>query len=406
MPEFAYTARNLMGQDVAGLVAAASRREVVRALAEQSLFPLKISEAAPARPAWQEALRPGRKIKPELLASSLTQLADLLQNGVPLLSALQVLSEQASHQELARVLADVRDRVVEGTPLDQAFARHPEVFGELTVSMIRAGSEGAFLEDALKRTADFLEMQEELKGRVTGAMAYPAFLAVAGFVVTVVLIVFFVPKFAELFAQLERQGGLPTATVALLWLSDTLGKYGVLLVGALGVAGYFARKKARTPQGRLFVDRWKLRLPVAGKIFLGTATSRFCRVLGTLMRNGVPLLRALEISRDSTGNSVLSEAIKQSAENVTSGDTLSKPLAKCGLIAPPVMAMIRVAEESNNLENVLINIADGIDRKTARQLDIMVRLVEPVMLMVMGTLIMFVLVALLMPVFDMSATMN
>lgn len=405
MPEFSYTARNLTGEDVVGQIAAASRREALRVLSERSLFPLKIADAAPAKANWQEKFKLGSRVKSDVLASNLSQLADLLQNGVPLLSALQVLSEQATHAGFAKVLADVRDRVVEGTPLDQAFARHPDVFGELAVSMVRAGSEGAFLEDALKRTADFLELQEELKSRVTGAMAYPAFLAIAGFVVTVVLVVFFVPKFAELFAQLERQGGLPTATVALLWISDTLGKYGILM--AAGSAGLvaFLRTKARTPQGRLFVDRLKLRIPVVGSIFLGSATSRFCRVLGTLLRNGVPLLRALEISRDSTGNHVLSEAIRESAENVTSGDTLSKPLARCGLLAPPVMAMIRVAEESNNLENVLINIADGIDRKTSRQLDIMVRLVEPIMLMVMGVVIMFVLVALLMPVFDMSSTM-
>ena len=259
------------------------------------------------------------------------------------------------------------------------------------------------MEDALKRTADFMELQEELKGRITGAMAYPSFLAVAGFVVTVVLVVFFVPKFAELFTQLEQQGGLPTATVVLLWLSDFLGHYGLILIGVLVGLGVWLQGKARTPRGRLFVDRMKLKLPVLGAIFLGTATSRFCRVLGTLLHNGVGLLRALEISRDSTGNAVLAQAIRDSAANVTSGDSLSKPLSACGLFPGPVMAMIRVAEESNNLESVLINVADGIDKKIERQLDIMVRLVEPVMLMVMGTVIMFVLVALLMPVFDMSA---
>jgi len=401
MAEFAYTARSMTGEQVAGSISAGNRREALAALGERALFPMAVDDAAPAKPAW----RPVKKIKTELIASNLTQLADLLQNGVPLLGALNVLVEQAAHPVLAEVLADVRDQVVEGAPLEEAMEKHPQVFGDLTVSMVRAGSEGAFLEDALKRTADFLELQEELKGRVTGAMAYPAFLAVAGFLVTVVLVVFFVPKFAELYTQLEQKGGLPTATVALLWLSDTLGRYGVLLiVGAVGLTGW-AQKAIQRPRGRELVDRWKLKLPVAGPIFLGTAVSRFCRVLGTLLRNGVPILRALEISQSSTGNSVLAKAVSESAENVSSGDTLSKPLGACGLIPPPVMAMIRIAEESNNLENVLINVADGIDRKINRQMDIMVRLVEPVMLMIMGTVIMFVLVALLLPVFDMSSTM-
>ncbi len=385
-----------------GSISAGSRREALNALFERSLFPIDVADAKPAKPRW----KPAKRVKAELLAANLTQLADLLTNGVSLLAALDILVEQATNPRLAEVLTDVRDQVVEGTSLDVALARHPKIFGELTVSMVRAGSEGAFLEDALKRTADFLELQEDLKGRVSGAMAYPTFLAVAGFIVTAVLVVFFVPKFAELYAQLEKQGGLPTATVALLWLSNVLGKYGLLLVAAGVGLGIWANKAAHTETGRLRIDRWKIKVPLAGPIFLGSAVSRFCRVLGTLLRNGVPLLRALEISRDSTGNRVLAGAIRESASNVSSGDTLSKPLGACGLIPPPVMAMIKVAEESNNLETVLLNIADGIDRKISRRLDVMVRLVEPVMLMVMGTVIMFVLVALLLPVFDMSANMK
>ena len=153
---------------------------------------------------WQRLFATHRRIKSDLIATNLTQLADLLQNGVPLLASLNILAEQATHPGLAEVLRDVHDRVADGLALDEAMARHPRVFGELTVSMVRAGAEGAFLEDALQRTADFLELQEELKSRLVGAMAYPAFLAVAGFVVTMVLVVFFVPKFADLFEHLER----------------------------------------------------------------------------------------------------------------------------------------------------------------------------------------------------------
>jgi general secretion pathway protein F/type IV pilus assembly protein PilC len=272
--------------------------------------------------------------------------------------------------------------------------------------MVRAGSEGAFLEDALKRTADFLEKQEELRGRVVGAMTYPVILATAGFVVTVVLIVFFVPKFSPLFARLEEQGGLPVATVALLWISSVLGRYGVFVAAAVAAAVVFARRRLRTDEGRLFADHARLKIPIAGKIFLGYAISRFCRVLGTLLRNGVPLLKSLEISSDSTGNRVLSRAIRNSAENVSSGETLAKPLAESGLIPRPVMAMISVAEESNNLDHVLIQIADGIDRQTSRQLDLMVRLLEPLTLLIMASAILFVLIALLLPVFQMSSTVT
>ena len=402
MPEFAYTARSAIGQDVAGSIVAGSRREVLAALAERSLFPMHVEAAKEGMRRWKLE----RRINAELISATLTQLADLLQNGVPLLGALEVVCEQATHSGLAEVLIDIRDEVADGMSLNDAFARHGHVFSELTISMIRAGTEGAFLEDALRRTADFLELQQELKARVAGAMAYPAFLAVVGSIVTLVLIVFFVPKFAELFEQLEQQDALPWATVALLSLSDTLGRYGLFFVLAFGGAIYAVRRWMASEKGRIVVDRWKLKLPLFGKIFLNTAVSRFSRVLGTLLRNGVPLLKALDISSESAGNRLLARAITDSAQNISSGDTLSQPLADCGLIPRPVMAMISVAEESNNLENVLINVANGIDRKVSRQLDMMVRLIEPLLLLVMGGVILFVIVALLLPVFEMSATLT
>jgi len=402
MPEFAYTARTISGEDVAGSIIAASKRETLSALAERSLFPLHVESAEKAKRKW----RTNKRITAQVLSANLTQLADLLRNGVPMLGALEILAEQATHPGMAEVLADVRDQVADGTSLEEAFASHPEAFNELAVSMVRAGSEGAFLEDALKRTADFMELQEEMKSRVVGAMYYPAFLAAVGFIVTLVLVVFFVPQFAELFAMLEQQGGgLPTATVVLLGISDVLRKYGLLLaLGAAGL-GYWLRRYAASDRGRLLIDRLKLRIPVAGKIFLGYSVSRFCRILGTLLGNGVPILKALEISSESTGNRVLAQAILASGETISAGEKLSGPLAECGVIPRPVMAMIAVAEESNSLDDVLVNIADGIDRKTGRQLDLMVRMIEPLMLLVMGVVIMFVLIALLLPVFEMSTMM-
>lgn len=403
MPEFAYVARTAAGENVTGTISAASKRETLCLLAERSLFALRVRSKQPVRLRWA----PSRRVKTQLLATNLRQLADLLQNGVALLAALDILAQQAAQRNLAEVLSEVRDRVAEGSGLDEAFARHPQVFNELTVSMVRAGCEGAFLEDALTRTADFLELQEELKARLVSAMTYPAFLGTAGVVVTTVLLVVFVPRFAGLFEQLEQDGGgLPGPTVALLAISDLLGRFGWLLaLGLLGL-GALANRGLGSDRGRMLVDRWKLKVPLAGKIFLGYAVSRFCRVLGTLLRNGVPLLRALQISAESTGNRVLSRAIQESAENVSSGESLSRPLADCGLIPRPVMAMISVAEESNNLDEVLINVAEGIDRHNARRLDMMVRLVEPMMLLVMGGVVMFVIVALLLPVVEMSTLLS
>ena len=402
MPEFVYTARTLAGEDVAGTITAASKRESLGMLAEQSLFPLHVENADKPKHKWQVK----RRITAPVLAGNLTQMADLLQNGVPLMRALDILADQATHPGLAEVLADVRNQVAEGASLEEAFGAHPDVFNELCISMVRAGAEGAFLEDALKRTADFLELQEELKSRFVGAMFYPGFLAAVGSIVTIVLIVVFVPKFAELFTMLERSGrGLPLITVVLLGLSDVLARYGLVLAAVAAGLVYWLRRAVATGRGRLILDRVKLKIPVAGSIFLGYAVSRFCRILGTLLRNGVPILRALEISSESTGNRVLAQAILKSAENISAGETLSRPLAECGVIPRPVMAMITVAEESNTLDDVLVNIADGMDRKLGRQLDMMVRMIEPLMLLVMGMVIMFVLLGLLLPIFEMSTMM-
>lgn len=402
MPEYSYTAKNLSGQNISGLITADSRNDVLSMLAQRSLFPVDVVPKKKAATAFHFR----RGVSAEVLASTLTQLSDLLTNGVALLQALDLLAQQATNERLKEVLADIRSKISEGKQLHEAMALHRDVFSDLTLSIIRAGAEGAFLETALQQTAEFLERQEELRAKVRGAMAYPAFLAAAGSTVTLVLIIFFVPKFSELFATLERQGTLPGATVVLLWLSAFLGRYGLLIAAALAGLIYGAKRWTESPVGREFIDRWKTRVPVFGPIALNSAVSRFCRILATLLRNGVPMLKALEISSDSSGNVVLGQAIRRSAENISSGETLSSPLSKCGLIPGNIMAMISIAEEANNLEKVLGNVAEGIDRKVARQLDTMVRLIEPALLMVMGGAVLFVIVALLMPVFEMSSAVN
>lgn len=407
MPQFSYIARDANGQDIAGLLSANNHRDAIAQLASRALFPIKIENAKRKSGGVRLQLPWKNRIRTEVLAANLTQLADLLQNGVALLASLKILAKQGGHPVMREVMQDVHDQVAEGVPLEDAMARHPRVFSELTLSMVRAGTEGAFLEDALRRVADFLEHQEALRGRVMSAMFYPAILAVFGIFITVVLVVFFVPKFAGLFERLESSGaGLPAATVLLLWVSDLIRDYWLAILLALCGGTWALRTYLKTDGARDLIDRWKLRLPIVGRILHNTALARFCRVLGTLLQNGVPILKALRISSDSTGNRQLSQAIVESVENVSAGETLSRPLAACGLIPADVMAMIGVAEEANTLERVLINVASRMDEKIERQLDMMVRLVEPIMLVLIGGMVFFILVALLLPIFDMATTVG
>jgi type II secretory pathway component PulF len=204
----------------------------------------------------------------------------------------------------------------------------------------------------------------------------------------------------------QRGQGLPFATVLLLGLSHTMMRYGLLVIGGLVAIAYGLRRILQTTKGRRFLDRVKLKLPILGHVFHDAAVSRACRVLGTLLRNGVPLLKSLKISSTSTGNSLLEDAMLRSADNITSGDTLSKPLAASGLIPPQIMAMIRVAEESNTLDEVLVKIADRIDTRIERRLEVLVRMLEPIMLIIIGCMVMFVIVGVLLPVFDLNSSVG
>ena len=335
-----------------------------------------------------------------------SQLADLLHSGVPLLRSLELLERQSTNPTLQAVIRDVRARVADGTGLAQAMAFHPRVFNELAVGMVRAGQEGGFLEDVLKRIANFVEHQEDLKAKVIGALAYPVFLAIAGFSVLNILVIFFVPKFEKIFEKLKEKGELPALTTALMNFSHFLQSWkGILLVVAMFVGFIYFMVWTRGA-GRTWADRVKIKLPMFGPIFLALALSRFCRILGTMLHNGIPILKALNIAKDSTGNRVLAAAIEKSAENVTAGQKLADPLRKSGYFPPDVVEMITIAEESNSLETVLVDIAEGLEKRTARNLELMVKLLEPIMLLVMAGMTLLIVAGLLLPVFKMGSTVS
>ncbi|MGL4552181.1 MAG: type II secretion system F family protein, partial [Gemmataceae bacterium] len=247
---------------------------------------------------------------------------------------------------------------------------------------------------------------EDLKAKVTGALAYPVFLAVIGVAVLNILVIFFVPQFKPIFDKLAESGELPFITVLLIGLSHVLQRYAVFVVAAMFLAWWGFWRWVSTPAGRLVYDGWKLQIPGAGGIFLSLAISRFTRILGTMLHNGIPILNALRIAKDSTGNKVLADAIDRAAENVKGGDRLAEPLAACKYIPRDVIEIIAVGEESNNLEKVLVDIADGLEKRTNRQLDLFVRLLEPVMLVVMAFFTLLIVAGLLLPVFKMSGTVK
>ena len=400
MPDFSYTA--LAGaQRQTGVLTANSEREALAQLDSRGLIPLKIAQK-------KSATEGGPRIKVRALASFYGQLADLLQSGVPLLRSMEILERQASNPSLNAILKDVRGKVAEGTGLSQAMASHPKVFSELAVSMVLAGQEGGVLEEVLKRIADFTEHQEDMKSKVIGAMAYPIVLGGMGSVILIVLLVFFVPKFETIFDRLKEKGQMPGLTTALLFVSNTLINpfffVPLLLILFFGFSAFFAW--AASDKGRYQLDRFRLAIPGAGRIFLSLALARFTRILGTMLTNGIPLLQALRIAKDSTGNRVLAEAIEKSAENVKGGDSLAAPFIACAFFPRDVVEIVAIGEESNQLEKVLVDVANNLEKRTARELDLFVRLLEPLMLMVMAGMVLLVVVGLLLPIFKMSSVIE
>ncbi len=403
MPEFTYEALAPSGTRSQGTLTANSEREAMAMLDGRGLFPVRIAPAQAATQRWSFG---GGRIKTRAMATMYAQLADLLHAGVPLLKSLDILEAQNISPALSEVLREVRARVADGTGLAEAMAQHPRAFNELAVSMIRAGQEGGFLEDVLRRIADFTEHQEDLKAKVTGALAYPVFLAVVGFVILIVLVVGFVPQFEKVFQDLDKKGELPALTKGLMAVSHFFIDYWYVLIGGIAGTTFLIRWWKNSADGRHLLDTLRLKLPIVGSIYLNLALSRFTRILGTMLQNGIPILNALRIAKDSTGNVVLSEAIGRSAENIKSGDSLAEPFRTSKQFPRDVVEMVAVGEESNTLERVLIDVSTGLEKRTSRQLELFVRLLEPMMLLVMAGITLLVVAGLLLPIFKMSSTVK
>ena len=393
MADFTYIARDAAGERVTGSMSAATERDVINMLTGKSLFPVSVEAEKQA-----VSLSFGGRVSGQKIAVFYEQLASLMQNGVPMIRSLTILRDQSSVPALTNALDDVIKRVEEGDALGEAFARHPNVFSDIAVNMARAGAEGGFLEDALDRVARFTAEQDELKGKTIGALIYPAVLATAGSLIVGILLIFFVPKFGEMFDIMRAKGELPILTDWLLNFSAFLRQYGIILLFVMIGVYFLVRVQLRSDKGKQFADLAMLKIPLFGGVIRSLAVSRFCRVLGTLMHNGVPILRALDISSDATGNRVLASSISQATENITAGESLSVPLEKSGHFPKNVTEMISVAEESNTLDTVLVSIAENMEKQTTRRLELMVKLIEPLLLMIMAGVVLVIVIALLMPI--------
>lgn len=400
MNRFQYTARSETGDKVSGVLEAESETAVLRLLEEKRLFPVSVGGEADALTRRQKLFGP--RVRRREVGILYGQLGDLLSSGVPLLRALDSLIRSAANARLGEILKDVRAAVSDGKSLAESMRECPEVFPPLHTAMVQAGERAAFLDEVLHSLSTFLERLDELRGKVLGAIIYPALLVMLGTAVMIAALVFFVPKFEPLLANAPKP--LPTALV--FGLSATVRGYWYLLLLAAGGLAGLVWSQLQSEKARRRFERWRLKIPGVGHALRLLAITRFCRILGTMLANGVPLLQALKISKDATGSALMADRVAEAAEAVRDGKRLSEPLAAGDFIPDQILAMITIAEESNKLDQVLLQIADTVERRTNRQVDQAVRLVEPVILCLVAAGIGFLALGLLLPIFTLASSLG
>ena len=405
MPDFAYTARGPTGDALKGTVSASDQTEALAQLARQNLFPTTVKEVAERG----RRAAGGGKVSSTQLAPFYAQLGDLLSAGVPLLRSLKLIEDQTANPTLQKVIEDVRTQVADGRNLGESLRRHPRTFAPFVVSLVEAGEEGSFVEDVLQRLAAITSHQNDLRAKVIGAMIYPAFLLTFGAAVVVAMLTYFVPMFEPIFDRMRAGGGLPAPTQLLLTISDVLRSYWVLVAAGAAALAFGAAQLLRSEGGRRALDsalvkEWKVgRTKLGpGAIFRDLAVSRFCRVLGTMLANGVAVLRSMEIARNAAGNAVIADAIGRASEQLTGGKSLAQPMRSSGQFSAEVVEMVAVGEESNRLEAVLVDVAEVLEKRVQRRLDLIVRMVEPVMLLGLAAVVTFIVAALLLPILQSS----
>jgi general secretion pathway protein F len=406
MPVFTYRGLSTEGRSVAGVVDADSARGARGKLRTLGIFPTEISEetAAPARSMRELLPSLGRRrmSAPEL-ALLTRQLSALLGAGVQLVDALGTLGEQSTKAPVKKMLSQVRERVREGSSLADALALHRDVFSDLYVGMVRAGEAAAALEAVLDRLADYGERQSEFVSKVRGALTYPIIMMCVGTAIMAFLVTYVVPQVALIFKQ--SHAALPLATKILIGISTLFTDYWILLLAAVIAIAAGIAFALSTARGRRQYDRLVLHTPYIGPTVVRIICARFARTLGTLLSSGVQLIPALDAVKGVVTNGLLREAVEQSRDSIREGHGMGQTLGQSGLFPPLLVEMVKVGERSGELEQMLVRVADNYEREVSTSLAQMTTVLEPVMTLAMASVIVFMMLAVLMPIFQLNQLM-
>ena len=411
MPVFEYTGLTEAGKNVRGLRDAESVKTLRQLLRKDGVYVTESRPAEAGQIAGDQKTGMAREIdvaaifgmsgvSSQDLAIATRQLATLIGAGIPLVEALTALVDQIEHPRLKRIMGVVKQKVNEGSSLAAALGENPKVFGDLYVNMIRAGESSGALDVVLVRLADFTESQAQLRNKIIGAMLYPAIMVVVGFAIVGILFAVVIPKVTKIFDDMNVT--LPWTTRLLIGVSTIVQNYWYLILLGIPLSLYCARRWLRTPRGTAFWDRTQLRVPVLGDLIRMLAISRFAKTLSTLLASGVPLLTAMDIVRNIVTNTLLSSVIDNARDAIREGESIAAPLKRSGQFPPLVYHMIAIGERSGQLEEMLSNVARSYEAQVEMRIGALTSLLEPVMIVLMGGGVAFIVFSILMPIMQLN----
>ena len=404
MPVFEYTALDTTGKKIKGVMDADSQAAARQKIRQGGLYPVDIKESTPkARQKKQGSflsLQTGQRVKQQEIHVATRQLATLLGAGIPLVPALSGLVEQTTNKTLKTIITQIKESVNEGNSLTSALSEHPKLFSKVYVNMVRAGEASGSLDVVLERLAEFGERQHALRARISAAMIYPIFMAVVGTVVLFLVMTYIVPSITKVF--IDRNQILPLPTIILIKISSFLQNYWwlLLILIILFIAGI--RFLIQRPKGRRVWDRLKLTLPMFRDLNIKIAAAGIGRTLGSLLKSGVPLITSIQIVKNSLNNVLLAEIMDEATEEIEKGKSLSSILHGNEYFPPMLVQMISVGEQSGALEKMLSKAADSYEKEVESKIMAMTSMIEPIMILVMGLVVCFIVVSILLPIFEMN----
>ena len=408
MPVYEYTALDRAGKNVAGIIDADSTVAARQKLRASGKYPVEVKETT-AKAKSESAAGVSlpslfNRVNHDDIHALTRQLATLLNAGIPLVGALDALMEQTTSPPLKKIIAQIKESVNEGNSLTVSITRHPKLFSNIYINMVRAGEASGSLDVVLDRLAEFGEHQQALKGRFQAALVYPIFMAIIGTGVLFFLLSFVVPNLTRIFTEMKQV--LPLPTTILIWFSDFMRSYwwAILVVIVAIIIGI--KEFIKSPKGRHIWDTLKLHLPVIGQINRKIALSRFGRTLGSLLQSGVPLITSLEIVRNIVNNVLIGAVIDEAMEDIQAGKSLNLALSRSIWFPPVFRQMVSVGEQSGDLEGMLHKVADAYEREVETRITGMTALIEPIMILFMAAIVGFIVISILLPIFEMNQMIN